>query len=259
MSAIGVIPARYASTRFPGKPLCPILGKPMIQWVCERASRARGLDAVLVATDDERIERAVRSFGGEVVMTPSSCASGSDRVWLAVRDRPADIVLNIQGDEPTLRTECLETLLDLMASEPGTPLGTLAAPVASEAEYLNPNVVKVVLGRGGRCLYFSRSPVPHLRGRELGRAPVYKHVGIYAFRKAFLQAFTSWPPGELESSEALEQLRALERGVDVRAAVVSWPGCGVDEPGDVAAAETVLRDEAPNRPEDGLGERGGGR
>jgi len=247
MRAVGVIPARYASTRFPGKPLCPILGKPMLQWVYERASRARGLDAILVATDDKRIERVARSFGGEVVMTPRSCPSGSDRAWLAVREKPFDLILNIQGDEPTLETSSLEALLDLMASHPNLPLGTLVSPLRSQREFRNPNVVKVALGEGGRCLYFSRSPVPCLRGKPIKGSPVFRHVGLYAFRRESLEAFTSWPPSELETAEGLEQLRALEHGVEVRAAVVEWPGCAVDAPEDVAVAEAMLFRQASGR------------
>jgi 3-deoxy-manno-octulosonate cytidylyltransferase (CMP-KDO synthetase) len=240
MKTVGVIPARYASTRFPGKPLCPILGKPMLQWVYERASRARGLEAVFVATDDERIERVVRSFGGEVVMTPPSCPSGSDRAWLAVREKPFDLILNIQGDEPTLEPSSLEALLDLMASHPELRLGTLVSPLRSRREFRNPNVVKVALGEGERCLYFSRNPIPCLRGKPLKGSLAFRHVGLYAFRRELLEAFTSWPPSGLETTEGLEQLRALEHGVEVRAAVVKWPGCGVDAPEDVAAAEAIL-------------------
>jgi 3-deoxy-manno-octulosonate cytidylyltransferase (CMP-KDO synthetase) len=247
MNVVGVIPARYASTRFPGKPICPILGKPMIQWVYERASLARGLDAVLVATDDERIEHAVRLFGGEVVMTSPSCPSGSDRVWLAVRDKPVSLILNIQGDEPTLEPASLEALLDLMASHSKLGLGTLVSPIRSQKDFRNPNVVKVALGEGGRCLYFSRSPIPFLRGRQPKVEQVFRHVGLYAFRRDLLEAFTSWPPSKLETTEGLEQLRALEHGVEVRAAVVEWPGCAVDAPEDVAVAEAMLLRQASSR------------
>jgi len=227
--------------------------------VVERALRVRGLESVLVATDDERIMEAVASFGGVAVMTPRSCSSGSDRVWHAVRDTSFDVILNIQGDEPALKPEGLEAVLGLMASHAELGLATLVSPLRSEEEYRNPNVVKAALGEGGRCLYFSRSPVPYLRARGLEDAPVYKHVGVYAYRKEILEAFTSWPPSGLESAECLEQLRALEHGVDVSAVVVDWPCCGVDEPADVAAAEAALAAEAGSGLAGGGARRGGDR
>lgn len=241
MKVVGVIPARFASTRFPGKPLFPLLGKPMIRWVYERASRAQALEKVLVATDDERIYLAVEAFGGRAVMTSRDCPTGSDRVWEAVRDLDCEVVLNIQGDEPALDTSGVQALARMMLDDPSLAMGTLVAPLERQEEYSNPNVVKVALGQEGRCLYFSRSPIPFLRGAGFGVAPLYRHVGIYAFRKRFLGEYTHWPQGRLEVAEALEQLRPLERGVAIRAAVVSWPGCGVDSPQDVPAAEAILR------------------
>ncbi len=241
MRALAVIPARFASTRFPGKPLATVLGKPMIQWVAERAARIRGIEAVLVATDDERIRRVVLDFGGRAVLTSSACPSGTDRVWEAARGWDGDVIVNLQGDEPALEPEAVETLLDLMASDPELAMGTLAAPLDRREDYENPDVVKVVLGERARCLYFSRSPVPHLRDAPFAGSPLYRHVGVYAYRRAFMEVFTSWPEGVLEAMERLEQLRALERGVEIRAAVVRWPGCGVDRPEDVARAEAVLR------------------
>jgi 3-deoxy-manno-octulosonate cytidylyltransferase (CMP-KDO synthetase) len=240
MRAVGVIPARFESTRFPGKPLAPILGRPMIRWVWERAARVRGLGRLLVATDDERIASAVRGFGGEAVMTSPACASGSDRVWEAVKTLPCDVVVNLQGDEPGLEPAAVEALLGLMASDPALELGTLATALTDPGEAADPNVVKVVLGEGGRCLYFSRSPVPYLEdGRE--GTPRWRHVGIYAFRKGLLEAFTSWPQSPLERAEKLEQLRALERGVLIRAVTAAWPACAVDAPEDIPSAEAYLR------------------
>jgi 3-deoxy-manno-octulosonate cytidylyltransferase (CMP-KDO synthetase) len=212
----------------------------MIRWVYERASRVRGLARLLVATDDERIASAVRAFGGEAVMTPRECPSGSDRVWEAVKGETCDVILNLQGDEPTLDPAAIETLIGVMAGGAEVDLGTLVTPLQEEADYRNPNVVKVVLGTGGRCLYFSRSPIPNLRGQPFGRTPLWRHVGVYAYRRDFLKAFVGWPPGEPELSECLEQLRALERGAAVFAAPVEWPGCAVDEPGDIAAVEKML-------------------
>lgn len=241
MKAICVIPARFASTRFPGKALTPVLGKPMIQWVWDRACLAGGLDEVIVATDDNRIFQTVESFGGKAVMTPSDCASGSDRVWRVVEGIDCDVVVNIQGDEPTLDPAAIEALLELMEEDPSLEMGTLVSPLVSREEYENPTVVKVVMGEGNRCLYFSRSPVPHLREGWGKGEKLFRHVGVYAFRKKFLGRFTGWPVGMLEAAEKLEQLRAIERGVMVRAAVVEWSGTGVDVPSDVPFVEEALR------------------
>lgn len=238
---VAVIPARHASTRFPGKPLAPLLGRPMVLWVLERARLVPGVDDVLVATEDPRIASVVRSAGGEAILTSPDCATGSDRVWEAVKGRPCDIVLNLQGDEPALDPLAVGELVALMRADPGLPMGTLASRLTDPAAHADPNVVKVVLGEGGRCLYFSRSPVPYLRGAPLSEAPVYRHVGVYAFRKAFLETFTGWPQGALERAESLEQLRALERGVALRASVVSWAPVAVDTPEDVPKAEAALR------------------
>jgi 3-deoxy-manno-octulosonate cytidylyltransferase (CMP-KDO synthetase) len=199
------------------------------------------VDEVLVATDDARIAGAVTGAGGSAVETSPACATGSDRVWEAVRDRPCDIVLNLQGDEPALSPAAVGQLVALMRADPSLQMGTLASRLTDPAQHADPNVVKVVLGEGGRCLYFSRSPVPHLRGAALPEAPVFRHVGVYAFRKAFLGAFTAWPQGALERTESLEQLRALERGVSLRAAVVDWAPVAVDVPEDVPRAEAALR------------------
>ena len=240
MRAVGVIPARYESTRFPGKPLAPILGKPMIRWVWERAARVKGLERVLVATDDRRIASAVEAFGGDAVMTSPACVSGSDRAWEAVKDLSCDAVVNLQGDEPGLNPAAVEALVDLMASDPSLELGTLVTPLLGASEAADPNVVKTVLGEGGRCHYFSRSPVPFFREGEAGGAR-WRHVGIYAFRKSLLESFTAWPQSPLERAERLEQLRALEHGVLIRAVVAQWPACAVDTPADIPAAEAYLR------------------
>ncbi len=211
----------------------------MVQWVYERALKVPGLDEVMVASDDERIVDAVRGFGGRCALT-GECATGSDRVFQAVRELPCDVVLNLQGDEPTLDPQSVGALVRMMLERPGLEMGTLVAPIRDRREYEAASVVKVAMGEDGRCLYFSRSPVPHLRERPFEGAPLWRHVGIYAFRKAFLEAFTAWPPGVLEAAESLEQLRALERGVVIRAASVEWPGCAVDTPADLARAERAL-------------------
>lgn len=244
MRAVAVIPARFASSRFPGKPLAPILGRPMVLWVLERARRVRGLSEVAVATDDTRIARCVEEGGGKAILTSPACPSGTDRVEEASRSLQADVVVNLQGDEPALNPLAVEALLSLMEGDPGLPMGTLATRALSRKEYDDPNVVKVVLGEGGRCLYFSRSPVPFFREGDPDLGKVFRHVGVYAYRKDFLARFTSWPEGELEKAEKLEQLRALERGVPMRAAVAEWRGPSVDTPADIAAAEAWLRSEA---------------
>ena len=241
MRIIGVIPARYGSTRFPGKPLAPILGKPMIQWVYQRALLATGLDDLYIATDDDRIAEAARSFGGQVVMTPPDCPTGTDRVWSAVRERACDAVLNIQGDEPALDPRSVEALTTLLRDHPDLPMATLVAPFASRRNFEDPNAVKVVLGREGRCLYFSRSPIPHFRDGSIRPDLIWRHVGLYGYRKDFLEEYTSWPAGNLEAAESLEQLRALERGVEIRAAVIPDIGCAVDVPEDIPRAEAALR------------------
>lgn len=243
MKVIAVIPARYASTRFPGKPLAAILGKPMIQWVWERALNVPGLSRVLVATDDDRIAAAVAGFGGEPVMTSPGCPSGSDRVWEAVRGEEWDLVVNLQGDEPALNPAGITALVAATAAEGRAQMGTLVTALSERSDYENPNVVKALLDGAGRCLYFSRSPVPFLRGRDFDRAELWRHVGVYAFRREFLEAFVAWPKGRLEETESLEQLRAIERGAFVLATRVDWPGCAVDVPEDIAAAEAFLLQE----------------
>ncbi len=241
MEVVAVIPARYGSTRFPGKPLAAILGKPMILWVLERAAMIRGVNRVVVATDDERIAIAVTKAGGEAAMTPSSCPTGSDRVFAAIRDAECDLVINLQGDEPALDPNAVSLLVSMMAENPSVLMGTLVSPLASEREYANPNVVKAVLDDQNRCLYFSRSPIPNLRGCALSEAPVYRHAGVYGFRKDFLAKFTGWRQGRLERAESLEQLRALEHGVQISAVVADWPMVAVDTPLDIPIAEAALR------------------
>jgi 3-deoxy-manno-octulosonate cytidylyltransferase (CMP-KDO synthetase) len=241
---IGIIPARYASTRFPGKPLADIAGKPMIQWVVERAARAACLDRVVVATDDGRILDAVASFGGEAVLTRSDHASGTDRLAEASRllgMAPEDIVVNIQGDEPLLEPVMIERLIEALESAPGCPMATLAFATSDATDYLSPNVVKVVLDRAGNALYFSRSPLPHVRDAAPGTpVPFLKHLGFYAYRCAFLERFTGLEPGKLEATEKLEQLRALEHGHGIRVALSPVDTVGVDTPEDAARATALL-------------------
>ncbi|MGC4117310.1 MAG: 3-deoxy-manno-octulosonate cytidylyltransferase [Myxococcales bacterium] len=234
MRALAVIPARWASTRFPGKPLARLQGKPMIEHVWSRVSRVRGLAGVLVATDDERIAQAVRGFGGEVAMT-GECRTGTDRVREALRGRDADVALNVQGDEPLIEPTCLEALLAVFA-DPKVRMATLMRPLApGEAE--NPNVVKVVTGLSGDALYFSRSAIPFVRQ---GPAPSFAHVGVYAYRRALLEALAELPTTPLERAEALEQLRVLEHGIAIRVVPTEYRSLGVDVPEDLGRAEAAL-------------------
>lgn len=229
-----VIPARLASTRLPEKPLLRRTGKPLVQHTWEQARRIRSATAVVVATDDERIAAAVRAFGGEAVMTSPDCATGTDRVAEAVRGRPEDLVVNVQGDEPEFDVGDVEALVEEMRRDPSLPLGTLAV-VASEDERDRPSAVKVVLDPGGDALYFSRSRIPFHRDPGPADPPVLRHVGIYAFRRDALERFTRLPPTPLERAEKLEQLRALENGWRIRVLVGRRAPAGIDTPEDYEA------------------------
>jgi len=230
--AVAVIPARWASVRFPGKALAEVAGKPLIQHVWERARLLKSVERVLVATDDDRIAAAVGAFGGTVVMTSPRHPSGTDRVAEAMRGDPAELVVNLQGDEPIFAADAVDELVRLMADSPAIQMGTLAHPVrdANEREDINAN--KVVLDQAGYALYFSRSPIPFRR--QAGFAPTLRHIGIYVFRAEYLQRFASLPPTPLERTETLEQLRALEHGVRIRVLVTRHPSIGVDTPADLA-------------------------
>jgi 3-deoxy-manno-octulosonate cytidylyltransferase (CMP-KDO synthetase) len=229
--AVAVIPARWASVRFPGKALVVIGGKPLVQHVWERALELETVERVVVATDDARIAEAVQGFGGAVVMTSPDCVNGTDRVAQATRDWPVDIVVNLQGDEPTFEPKALDQLVRVMADDPATEMGTLAHPVADEAEHRDPNVVKVVLDQSGHALYFTRAPVPY--ARQAGLVTPLRHFGIYVFRHAFLQRYARLAPTPLEQTERLEQLRALENGVRIRVLLTPHGSIGVDTPADV--------------------------
>ncbi len=250
MRAVAVVPCRYASTRFPGKPLVPLLGKPMVAWVVEAARRCSALAEVWVATDDEAIAGAARAAGARVAMTSPDCPSGTDRVAEAAREIDAAVVVNLQGDEPLVDPGDLDALVAVFAAEPETRMATLARPIADPADLANPDVVKVVCDGAGHALYFSRSPLPYFRdvwGRggvaEIppeGPAPL-RHHGVYAFRREALFAFPRLPPGRLEGAERLEQLRALEAGWRIRVVPARGEALGVDRPEDVPGAEAALR------------------
>ncbi|HUX00037.1 MAG: 3-deoxy-manno-octulosonate cytidylyltransferase [Phycisphaerae bacterium] len=240
MSVLCVIPARYGSKRFPGKALASQTGRPLIQHVVEAATRARRVDTVVVATDDERIRRAVEAFGGRVVMTRPDHACGTSRVAEAAEAFPdAEIVVNLQGDEPELDPALLDRLVDEMQKDPKIELATLAGPLAPEAA-ANPNAVKVVLTVEGDALYFSRAPIPLARdGEGARRAPLLLHFGIYGFRAEALRAYARMAQTPLEWTERLEQLRWLEHGRRIRVLVTDHRPVGVDTP--EAYAEFVSR------------------
>ena len=253
-SVVAVIPARYHSSRFPGKPLAKIAGKPMIQHVFERAKEARHVKRVLVATDDERIQEAVRAFDGEAVLTSKDCASGMDRVAEAVRDFSADLVVSVQGDEPLISPQSIDAALLPLIEDSELSLSTLASRIQSEHEFFDPNVVKVVFDHNHIALYFFRSPPPHHRkagepkgagetprggGQKAG--PAFKHIGLYVYRKEVLMALCRLPPTPREKTEGLEQLRALESGYKMRVVETDREAVGVDVPGDIARVEAVLR------------------
>ena len=256
MRTLAVLPSRYPSSRFPGKPLAPIAGRPMIQWVWEAAAGAEGVDAVLVATDDERIAQVVRGFGGRVAMTDPDLPSGTDRVAAAAASlgETFDVILNIQGDEPAMHPGTVAAVVALMRAQPDLPMGTAACPFHTAEELFNPNNVKVVTDDLGRALYFSRSPIPYLRNSQVFQADFrpwlrpdqlaafQRHLGIYAYRPDALRRFTQLTPHPLEKLEMLEQLRALGHGMAIGVARTPHLSLGVDVPEDVPAVEAMLRE-----------------
>lgn len=241
---VGVIPARYGSTRLPGKSLLPIAGKPLIQHVVERAGLAHRLDALVVATDDERIADAARAAGAEAVMTRPDHPSGTDRVAEAAEGLNAEIVINIQGDEPLISPALIDELAELMQVDAGWDMATAATPLLNDGDLRNPSVVKVVCGEGGRALYFSRSPIPFIRdeGFESAEPLYWWHVGIYAYRMEFLRRLVATPPSVLERAERLEQLRALHIGGRIAVLKTQERAAGVDTPEDVVRVERLLRE-----------------
>ena len=249
MRVLVVIPARHASTRFPGKPLALLAGKPIVQWVWERTSTIEGITAAVVATDDERIVRCVEGFGGNAMMTSSSHRSGTDRcaeVMETLREKGEefDIVINMQGDEPFVQPNQIENLISCFNQEE-TQIATLRTPIRSEEELFSPNNVKVVCSIDGKALYFSRYPLPYMRGVEYcewhRRHKYYKHVGIYAFRSETLRTLAKLPYGELEQCESLEQLRWLEQGFTIQLGMSDASNIGIDTPEDLREAEKQIK------------------
>lgn len=249
MRVTAIIPARYASTRFPGKPLADILGKPMIQWVYERTAKSASIDRVIVATDDERIARAVRKFGGDVEMTREDHPTGTDRLAEVAGRIDTDLVVNVQGDEPLVDPRMLDVAVAPLREDPSISMGTLKTPITSVEDFLSPNVVKVVTDRQGFALYFSRAPIPH--PRDIGNLPdflcrteTFKHIGLYVYRREFLLAYPGLPVTPLEELEKLEQLRALEHGHRIRVVSTALVSQGVDTPEDLERVKTVVESGA---------------
>lgn len=241
MKAVAAIPARYGSTRLPGKPLLDICGKPLIQRVWDVVARVHGLDEIIVATDDERIAKVVRNFGGRVMMTSPDCQSGSDRVHEVAQTVEADVYVNVQGDEPLLEPAAIEQLLDVFAQDASVRVATLCSPISRE-EAQSPNQVKVVRDHAGNALYFSRAPLPFVREAN-ETADHLGHIGIYAYRREALCAFTSLPESPLEQAEKLEQLRFLQAGISIRVIEVPRMGVGVDTNEDLERVRTVVREK----------------
>lgn len=232
-----VIPARYGSKRLPGKPLRPILGKPLIQWVYEKAYASKKKDGIIVATDDERIKNVVESFGGYAVLTESRMHSGTERVYEAIKDIPAHIIVNLQGDEPFMDPDLIDELFTYLESSSDN-MATACTPHIDESEYKSPDCVKVVLDKNGYALYFSRAPIPYVAERKEIRA--FKHIGIYAYKKNFLEKYVSMQRGNLEETESLEQLRVLENGEKIKVLVSEYKGFGIDTEEDLMRAEKLL-------------------
>lgn len=249
---IGVIPARYASQRLPAKPLIDLLGKSMIRRVFDQAKKATSLHRVIVATDDRRIEEAVKAFGGDVVMTSPEMKSGSDRVAAVAQREEGDIFVNIQGDEPLIASAMIDEAVQVLLDDPQADVGTLVKAITSESELINPGVVKVVLDTRGRALYFSRSVIPWIRDSNnpldwLKHHPFYKHIGLYVFRRESLRRFTALPEGDLERAEKLEQLRILENGSTIKVGFTQYESIPVDTPEDAERVMMLIRQqEKPN-------------
>ncbi|HEY4744999.1 MAG TPA: 3-deoxy-manno-octulosonate cytidylyltransferase [Desulfuromonadaceae bacterium] len=245
MNITAVIPARYASTRFPGKALAEIGTKPMIQHVYERTARATLVNAVIVATDDERIREAVTGFGGICRMTRADHETGTDRLAEVAAGLDADIIVNVQGDEPLIEPAMIDQAIRPFLDDPGLRMGTLKTRIKTLHDFLSPNVVKVVTDRDNNALYFSRSPLPFFRDKwtdlkdesfSNGKLLCHKHVGLYVYRKEFLIEYAAMSPTFLEVSEKLEQLRALENGVAIRVVETEFESIGVDTPDDLIKA-----------------------
>lgn len=248
--ATAIIPARYASTRFPGKPLALIQGLPMIQHVYRRVAQAKTVDRVVVATDDLRIEQAVKAFGGEVIMTRADHPTGTDRLAEVAEQLSAELIVNVQGDEPLIDPRMVDQAVAPLLAEPAIQMGTLAARIDVIEDFYNPNVVKVVKDKQGLALYFSRAPIPWPRdltpeqlAGALAEVALYRHIGLYVYRRDFLLQYPLLPKTPLELLENLEQLRALEQGVRLHVAETEFTCHGVDTPADLERVSQLLAAE----------------
>jgi len=250
MGVTVIIPARYASTRFPGKPLAELCGKPMVQWVYERSSLCEAVDRVVVATDDQRIANAVVAFGGDVTMTRADHATGTDRLAEVAEGLDDELIVNVQGDEPLIDPAMIQAAVAPLLNDQSIPMGTLRTPLTSLAEFRNPNVVKVVTDRAGFALYFSRAPIPYPRDfaaqleQRWSELATAKHVGLYVYRRSFLLDYPHLPKTPLEEQECLEQLRALEHGYRIHVATTDLVGQGVDTPADLERVRAILSSAA---------------
>jgi len=259
MKIVAIIPARYGSTRFEGKPLADILGKPMIQWVYEGVSQSKLINQVIVATDDQRIVEAVEQFSGKAVMTSTDHATGSDRVAEVARKLRAEVIVNVQGDEPLLRGSIIDKAIQALLKDPSIPLSTLMTRIEEVKDWINPNVAKVVVDQKGFALYFSRSPIPFPRdlnvekilsasskGKNLLPHRAFKHIGVYVYRRDFLLRFSKMKHTQLEKLEKLEQLRALENGFPVKLTPVDYEPLSVDTPEDLSRIVAHLSNRTPD-------------
>ena len=242
MKIVGVIPARYGSTRFPGKPLVNLKGRPLIQWTIEGAKKSRLLSDLIVATDDERIKAAAEAVGVQVAMTDSELPTGSDRIHAAIKDLNCDVVVNIQGDEPLVTGSLIDGLAQVFIDDAGLDMATLAHPI-TEAELQSVNSVKVVVNHRDEALYFSRYAIPYSRSTAVDMGTYegcLKHIGMYAYTKKFLKQFCEAPPALIEKAESLEQLRALYLGAKIKVIRVQEASLGVDTPEDLVRLEKLL-------------------
>lgn len=232
-----VIPARYGSTRFEGKVLAPLKGRMVVEW-CHRAAVAAAIGPVVVATEDARVARAVAAFGGRAVMTSARCVSGTDRVFEAAKRFDCRFILNLQGDEPLIKSSTLKAVAGLLRGRTGAAMSTAVVALRESSRAHDPNLVKAVVAQDGRALYFSRAPIPFPRGKAPAR--YFQHIGIYGFTRSALARFVRLPPSPLEKTESLEQLRALEDGMPIYAAVVADRTVAIDTPEDLLRANKVL-------------------
>lgn len=242
-----IIPARWASSRFPGKPLAPILGRPMIQWVYEQCQQAQTIKKVVVATDDERIQHVVQSFGGTCMMTPSSLATGTERVAYVAREVEASMIINVQGDEPLINPGNVDHVARELAEDTESVMATLAYRIKRSSELMNPQTARVILDKHGRALYFSRAAIPYARDVSSqadwpATFPYYNHVGIYAYRRDFLLSFHELESTALETAEKLEQLRVLANGFRIKVGITDGAPVCVDVPADIERVEQKAKE-----------------